>query len=320
MVSLIFDNPLFLWYLISVPLLVITHFFLLRHTRKKAMKFANFDALKRVTGNYFITKNVTVLVLRVATLTLLILAAAGTEFRYEGQRNDNDFVLAIDTSASMSAEDIEPTRLEAAKEEAIRFVDSLHSEGKIGLVSFGGVALVETTITDSKREVKTQISELTIQETGGTNIGGAIVTGTNLMLENENRGRVLVLLSDGSNTAGPFIDRSITAAIDYATEHRVRIHTIGFGTNTGPIGYLAEFYNISATFDETNLERMSNLTGGKFFRARDQIALRNSYASISQESEEATLSIDLRYALLFAAIVLLFVEWGLINTRFRKVP
>lgn len=284
------------------------------------MKFANFDALRRVTGNYIITKNWTVLIIRVLVLLFLILAAAGTQILYEGEKNNNDFVIALDTSASMSAKDIEPTRLEAAKLEAINFVDNLNSEGKFAVISFGGVALVDAVPTESKTRIKTVLSELDIQETGGTNIGGAIVTGTNLLLENKDRGRIIVLLSDGSNTAGPFIDRSIGTAIDYAVANRVVIHTIGFGSNSGPIGYLAEYFNISATFDEDNLVKLSNATGGDYYAAPDQTALRNAYNQISLESTKAILSIDVRYIMLLASLLLLFVEWGLINTKFRKVP
>lgn len=320
MVSFSFENPLFLWYLLSVPLIVISHFFLLKHTKKKAMKFANFDALKRVTGNYIITKNWTVLALRVCILLLLIFAAAGTIFWYDGQKNNNDFVLAIDVSASMTAEDIKPTRLDAAKAEALTFVEQLDTQGNIGLISFGGVAIIETIPIESKRAVMTTIEELEIQETGGTNIGGAIVTGTNLLLNTEDRGKTIVLLSDGSNTAGPFIDDSIERAIAYAAEKRVKVHTIGFGTNTGPLGYLKEFYQINATYDETNLLKISNATSGTYYRAPDRTTLQAAYEAISADATEAILRLDLSYGLLLGALLLLFVEWGLLNTRFRKVP
>ncbi len=320
MISFSFENTLFLWYLASIPLIIISHFFLLRHTRKKAMKFANFEALKRVTGNYLVTKNWIVLILRVLIVALLIFAAAGTKFWYDGQKNDNDFVIAIDVSASMSAEDIPPSRVEAAKHEAINFVDSLQSEGMIGLVSFGGVAIIENVLVNDKRKIQTRISELEIQEAGGTDLSGAIVTATNVLQQNDERGRVLVLLSDGSNTAGPFIDNSMDNAIEYAKEKRVKIHSIGFGTNTGPLGYLKELTGLNATVDEESLMKVSNSTGGIYYRAPDQQALRTAYENISSQSSEAILSLDLSYGMLLAALLLLFVEWGLINTRFRRVP
>lgn len=320
MVSLSFENPLFLWYLLSIPLIIISHFFLLKHTKKKAMKFANFDALKRVTGNYLVTKNWAVLILRTLILIFLILSVSGTIFWYDGERNDNDFVIAIDVSASMSSEDIYPTRLDAAKQEALEFIKSLDSEGRIGLISFGGVPIIESILTKDKGKIQTRISELDIQEAGGTDLAGAIITGTNILLQNERKGRVLILISDGSNTAGPFIENSITQAIDYAKEKRVKIHTISFGTDSGPLGYLKELTGLNATFDEDSLKRISNETGGTYYRAPDKAALTTAYKNISNESSKAVLSLELSYALLLVSLLLLFIEWGLINTRFRRVP
>jgi len=283
------------------------------------MKFANFDALKRVTAGAIITKNLSVLLLRTLILVLLIFAAAGTIFWYEGESNENDFVVAIDVSASMSAQDIEPTRLEAAKQEAITFVDNLQSQGKIGLVSFGGVSIVENTLSESKRIVQTNINELELQESGGTDIAGAIITSTNLLLESE-KGKIIILLTDGSNTAGALIDNAVERAIDYAKDKRIKIHTIGFGTTTGPIGYLPTTYNVSAIYNEGNLLLIANQTNASFYRAKNQGELRNAYQEISNQSAKGILHIDLSYALLLIALLLIFVEWGLINTRFRRIP
>jgi Ca-activated chloride channel family protein len=134
--KIVFDNPQFLWYLISVPVLVLSHFLFLKYTKRKAIRFANFEALKRVSGERLITKNLTILVLRSLTLTILILAVAGPVYWYKGLSNDNDFVLALDTSASMTAKDLKPTRLEAAKQAAEAFVNSLSSRTNLGLVTF----------------------------------------------------------------------------------------------------------------------------------------------------------------------------------------
>ncbi|RJQ18177.1 VWA domain-containing protein [Candidatus Woesearchaeota archaeon] len=319
MISLSFEHPIFLWYLISIPLLVITHFFLLKHTKKKAMKFANFEALKRVTGYKSIAKNWSVLLLRVLIVLLIIFAASGAIFWYDGNSNENDFVLAIDVSASMSAQDIVPTRMDAAKQEALAFVDELRSSGKIGLVSFGGVSVVESVLTDSKSTVKTKISELEIQRAGGTDLAGAIVTSTNLLL-NSGKGKTIILLTDGSNTAGSFLSDAVANAIEYANENRIVIHAIGVGSVTGPLGYLPEQYGLNATYDETNLVRLSNETGGQYFRAFQQDQIRAAYQQISDQSSKAKIPVRLSFGLLLLSLLLIFVEWGLINTKFRSIP
>ena len=64
MINITFENPIYLWYLLSIPLLIYTHFFLLRRSKAVAMKFANFEALKRVTGGMILSRNVNLLVLR----------------------------------------------------------------------------------------------------------------------------------------------------------------------------------------------------------------------------------------------------------------
>ena len=109
-------------------------------------------------------------------------------------------------------------------------------------------------------------------------------------------------------------------AINYAIKNHVRIHSIGVGSDFGPIGYLPEYYNISAVFDEKTLLGLSNQTQGNYYRAPTQTELQKAYASISNQAQDALLSFDMSYGLLLIALMLLFIEWGLINTRFRNIP
>ena len=108
---LTFENPQYLWYLLSMPLLILSHFAFLRYSKRKAIRFANFQALKKVTGQKTMTKNHLVLLIRMMILFSLILAIAKTTLWREGYTNENDFVIAIDTSSSMTAQDIQPSRL-----------------------------------------------------------------------------------------------------------------------------------------------------------------------------------------------------------------
>ncbi|MFC2161846.1 VWA domain-containing protein [Acidobacteriota bacterium] len=319
MINFTFDNPIYLWYLLAIPFLVYTHFYLFRHSKLKAMKFANFEALKRVTGKKLITKNILILCLRVLVLTSIIFAASGTVFWYEGSVNENDFVIAIDTSASMAAQDIQPTRLEAAKKTAIEFIDKLKSKSNIGVVSFAGTTFIDTVPIDNKESLKKIIEKIDISKTGGTDISGAIITSTNLLLNSE-KGKSIILITDGSNTVGAFIKDSIKNSVDYAVNNHVIIHSIGVGSDTGPIGYLPEFYNISAVFNENVLTNISNATGGNYFVALNNDALIEAYSEISMAAMKGFISIKLSHGLMLIALILLFLEWGLISTRFRKIP
>ena len=285
MINLTFDNPIYLWYLLSIPLLIYTHFYLFRHSKAKAMKFANFEALKRVTGEKLITKNIIILIIRGIILSCVIIAASGTVFWYEGRVNENDFVIAIDISASMNAQDVSPTRLEAAKQTAINFVDNLRSKSNIGVVSFSGTTFIDTVLIDNKNSLRKTIENIEIANMGGTDIAGAIITSTNLLL-NSKKGKTIVLITDGSNTVGTFLEESIENSINYATKNHVIVHTIGVGSETGPIGYLPVFYNISAVYNENTLERISNQTQGYYFKAMNKEALEQAYKDISEAAKK----------------------------------
>jgi Ca-activated chloride channel family protein len=319
MAGITFENPVYLWYLLSIPLLVYTHFYLFRHTKRKAVVFANFEALKRVTGEKLITKNITVLVVRIIILACVIIAASGAEAWYEGRVSENDFVIAIDTSASMSAQDIAPSRLEAAKQAAVSFLENLKSRSNIGVVSFSGATFVESIPVGNKESVIKIIQNIDIAKTGGTDIAGAIITSTNLLLPSE-KGKTVVLITDGSNTVGAFISDSLQNSIDYAAANHVIVHTIGVGSETGPLGYLPEYYNISAVYDEESLLRISNQTGGFYFKAENKDELTEAYKLISEASGKGFIPVNLSHGLMIAALLLLFIEWGLISTRFRQIP
>jgi Ca-activated chloride channel family protein len=319
MVVFSFDNPVYLWYLLSIPFIVYTHFYLLKRSKAKAMKFANFEALKRVTGEKLMTRNIIPLIIRIAVIACVIFAASGAVLWHEGRVNDNDFVITIDTSASMTAQDILPTRLDAAKKTAIDFVNSLKSNSNIGIVSFAGTVFIDSVPMNNKDSLRKTIENIGVSSTGGTDIAGAIITSTNLLIAS-NKGKVIILITDGSNTLGAFMENSVDSSIDYALRNHVVVHSIGVGTESGPIGYLPEYYNISAVYGENTLNKISNSTGGYYFKATDDAGLNAAYKSISDAATKSIVPLKLSYGLMLIALVLLFVEWGLMNTRFRKMP
>ncbi|UCC92037.1 MAG: BatA domain-containing protein, partial [Candidatus Aenigmatarchaeota archaeon] len=88
-----FANPLYLWFLIVIPLMILAHFVTLRFTSRKALKFANFPAIEYVTGKRILSKNYILLAMRLVILSLLILAVSGVVFWYEGETGQMDFML-----------------------------------------------------------------------------------------------------------------------------------------------------------------------------------------------------------------------------------
>lgn len=314
-----FDNPVYLWYLLSLPFMIYTHFYLLKRSKAKAMKFANFEALKRVTGQKLMTRNIVPLIIRVIIIACVILAASGAIYWHQGRVNDNDFVIAIDTSASMTAQDIAPNRLEAAKNTAIDFVNSLKSSSDIGIISFAGTVFIESVPINNKDSLRKTIENMQVSDTGGTDIAGAIITSTNMLIASD-KGKVIILITDGSNTLGAFMENSVESSIDYASKNHIVVHTIGVGSESGPIGYLPEYYNISAVYSENTLFEISNSTGGYYYKATDNAGLQGAYKNISDAATKSIVPMKLSYGLMLIALVLLFVEWGLMNTRYKKIP
>ena len=161
-IDISFTHPDFLWYLIAIPFIFLAHFIMLYRTHRKAIRFANFEALARVSKDKLLTKNWTILFLRISTLLCLILAISGTTLWYMGRSNLNDFVLAIDVSASMSAQDMNPTRLDVARDQAILFVKNIKTDAKIGVVTFSGVPFVASIPTDNREETLQVLGNLNI--------------------------------------------------------------------------------------------------------------------------------------------------------------
>lgn len=314
-----FENAVYLWFLLTIPLFIITHFWFLKNSKAKAMKFANFEALKRISGGRILTSNMTHLVIRAIIMFSLIAAASGATLWYEGYNNEVNFVLAIDTSASMTSKDVTPNRLDAAKEYAQVFMEDLDSYTEIGLVSFAGTSIVESPLTDDKGEIILKIESISISKTGGTDIPGAIITGTNLLLAKPDKGKTIILVSDGVNTLGAFISDSVKQSIRYARENQVIINTIGIGTDTGPLGYLPEYYNISSNYDEGVLKTIATETGGTYVYAATTEELRQAYKEFTKDTKEGFIPIKIGEIALILAIALLFFEWTIANTMYRRI-
>ena len=314
-----FQQPVYLWFLLSIPLFIITHFWFLKSSRTKAIKFANFEALRRIAGEKLLTKNITHLVVRILVMFCLIMAISGATLWYKGMGNDVNFVVALDTSASMTSEDVSPTRFKAAKEYMEIFIDELDSETKLGLVTFAGSTMVEQTLTEKKSEFLLQLEGASISSTGGTDIPGAIITSTNLLLSEPDKGKTILLISDGVNTLGAFISDSVKQAVKYAKDNQVTINTIGLGTNTGPIGYLPEYYNLSSRYDSDLLRTIAEETEGSYVYVSSTDELRQAYQRFTENKTEKYLPVDLSLIGSLAALALLFFEWGIANTIYRRV-
>ena len=319
MVEVIFTNPVYLWTLLLLPFMIVIHILILKKIETAALKFSNFEAIERVSKGDFLgdrykglfnNKNIFLLILRLLVYTLLIFSVTGTNLWYVGEASDFDYILAIDTSTSMLADDFEISRLESAKDAAKLFVDSVVGKSDIGVVSFASAAFVDKDFTSDKNEVKEIIGKLDVKESGGTNIGDAIITSINL-LEGK-RAKIVILITDGQSNIGT----SVNTAIDYARTKAVIIHTIGIGTEAG--GKIFGL-NITSKLDEQSLKIIALDTDGKYFRAESKEVLENAFKEIASFKEEK-ISLNISWILLIIGFSLLAIEWILVHSIYRTIP
>ena len=196
-----------------------------------------------------------------------------------------DMMLAVDLSASMGEEDMQlggriVDRLTAAKAVLADFLDRRVGD-RVGLVVFGDRAYALTPLTLDRDSVREQLGDSVIGLAGrATAIGDAIALATKRLQREEDGQRVLILLTDGVNTAGTL---DPIRAAQVARDNDIRIHAIAFGGEGGALSVFGFQLPMGGDeIDEAGLQRIASLTGGRFFRARDANALAGIYAEIDR--------------------------------------
>jgi Ca-activated chloride channel family protein len=305
--EILFLRPQYLLLLFVVPLLIAIHFVTLKSKKQEAILFANFEAISRIKGIDIYSKNIFILALSIAMIFFMVLGISGLTFKQELYSESFSFVVAIDNSQSMSANDMLPTRLDAAKRISSEFVDSAKIGTKIGVVSFSGNAVIEQGLSDDKDIVNARIREIVISNVGGTDIDGAVNAAVRVFGDEENK--ALILLSDGQINTGDIND-----SLDNAVKRGIVINTIALGTLEGG----EAVYGMSK-LNEDVLKAFAFNTGGRFFKAGSAEELKKDFESISS-SKLTEVNINLSNYLFFAAIIIFVIEFVLINTRYRSIP
>ncbi len=302
-----FTDPKYLFVLLAIPFIIFVYLLSLKNTKKKALKFANFNAIAKVRGVSFFSRNIVTTILSIIVITLMTLSASGMVLHTQAYASSFSFVLAIDVSRSMEAKDLAPTRLDASKETAKDFVDLSPITTRFGVVSFSGNAYIHQDVTEKKGLVKESIDGVEISSIEGTDIYEVVITATNL-LKGETGGSI-ILMSDGQMNVGEVDD-----AVDYANRQDVIINTIGIGTLEG-----GETRYGTSRLNEEVLKALAYNTEGEFYPAQDKTGLTNSMEDIMKLSQKK-ISVDLSGYLLFAAIIAFFVDYILVNSRYRLLP
>ncbi len=195
-----------------------------------------------------------------------------------------DLMLAVDLSGSMKERDMRignrlVDRLTAVKLVAGRFIERRKGD-RIGLILFGDRAYLQAPLTFDRKTVRTLLNEAAIGLAGEkTAIGDAIGLAVKRLRESPRDNRVLILLTDGENTAGS-VDP--LKAADLAAQEQIRIYTIGIGGQRMVRGVLGLSVLGNSSLDEDSLRAIAAKTGGRYFRARDPKDLERIYAELDQ--------------------------------------
>jgi Ca-activated chloride channel homolog len=317
-----FAWPFMLIGLVIVPIVLALDLLARRRRARYAIAFTNVNVLRSVVSRTPPWRRYLPLVFLLAALSALVIGLARPERAVSVARKQATVTLAMDTSGSMVARDVPPTRLGAATSAAQQFVDSLPSSYKVSLVPFSTTASVAVSPTFDHSEVSNALKRL--RANGGTAIGDAITLalavgrpageapGKPLPPGAPGSGRVILLLSDGSNSAG--IDPSYAAA--QAKAEGVKVYTVAFGTPNGVITAGAFGQIVSVPPDPAALKAVAQQTGGEFFTASDADTLRHVYENIGRTVGATTEHEDVSYAFAGAGAVFLAAA-GLLSILWR---
>lgn len=271
--------------------------------------------------------------LRAATLVLVIFALARPQSgstRESVTSRGVDVVVALDISGSMRALDFQPlNRLEVARRTLAEFVDRRPGD-RIGLVAFGSYAATRCPLTLDHDLLRSLLAEIDFapDDEGGTAIGMGLATAVQRLRGSTAKSRIVVLLTDGRNNRGQI---GPGAAAEAAKALGVRVYTIGVGTEGEvpvPVQTAAgERYVMQRQdLDEELLKEIAATTDGRYFRATNPDALRETLGVIDKlETTDIESRVRVLYAerfglLLIPALGLLLVERALVATRLRRIP
>ena len=303
-----FLYPALLLLLFLVPVFVLIYILAILYNKKKAISFPNFEALERIGGVEFFSRNYVGLYISVIIIFLLVFAVSGMSVSYNVDSSSFSYVIAVDNSVSMKVSDLQPNRMEAAKSSAKNFVDSLPSGSEVGVIAFSGDAKILQQLDNSKIKTKMAIDSINFGDVQGTNILNALIAAKDIF--KDKRLKSIIILSDGQINVG-----ETPKVIRYANDYGIVINSFAIGTSAGG---LTEFDTVSKV-DEDILKSYAFNTNGKFFLVKDGSSLEDSFKELLDETNKEV-SFDLSMYLILGAIFLFLIYWTVSNFRFKVLP
>ncbi len=335
--SFIWSSLLYL--LLIVPLLLWLYFRAQKMRRGFAARYGSMgvvnDAAQKSVGG---RRHIPAFIFLIA-ITVLIMSVARPQAEVSLPKLEGTVILTFDVSGSMAADDLKPTRMEAAKAAATEFVNKQPSNVLIGVVAFsdGGISIQAP--TNDKTQTLATIYRLVPRR--GTSLGNGILVSLNTIvvsagdppflnatnpsalstpepdsaLQGWYPSAVIVLLSDGENNQNP----DPAAAADLAADLGVRIYTIGIGSTQGAT-LEVDGFTVFSQLDEGLLQSVSENTGGQYYKAADEADLARIYRDLEPKLSLKTEDIEVTSLFAGAGILLFLVAGALSLLWFGRVP
>ena len=227
-----FEDPIYLWLLVLIPVLALIRFISYRNQKRKLRKFGDPKLLKELMPDVSRFRPSVKFWILLAALALLIIMLArpqmGTKISQE-KRTGIETIIALDISNSMLAEDIVPSRLDRSKMMVENLVDHFTND-KIGLIVFAGDAFVQLPITSDYVSAKMFLSSIdpSMMATQGTDIAAAINMGMNSFTQEEGIGKAIIVITDGEDHEGGALE-----AAEAAKKKGMRVYVLGVGSSQG---------------------------------------------------------------------------------------
>ncbi|HEX9384862.1 MAG TPA: VWA domain-containing protein [Anaerolineales bacterium] len=306
--------PTLLVTLLCVPLLILLYFRLQARRSKFAARYGSMGLIQDARGSGMGVRRHIPVMLFLAGISVLLFSLARPQATVSVPKIEGTVILTFDVSGSMVADDLKPTRMEAAKAAAKQFVEKQPTGISIGVVAFSDGGISVQAPTDNRDETLATIERLVPRR--GTSIGNGILVALNTIAVDAGDAPILksngpsdpnaepapvpapqgwypsaaiVLLTDGENNQSP----DPAAAADLAADLGVRVYTVGIGSAAGT-NIVVEGFTVHTSLDEQMLQYIASTTGGAYYNAGDEDQLRKIYndlkpkLSIKPEDMELT--------------------------------
>lgn len=298
-----FEWPIMLFWLALVPPFVAVYLGMQQRRRRLVALYGNPSLAQEGQGRQVGARRHIPPALFLVALVILIVAMARPQTVVSLPRLEGSVILAFDVSGSMAADDLKPTRLEAAKAAARQFVQDQPLGVQVGVVTFSEGGFTTQPPTDDKDAVFAAIERLSVQR--GTSLARGIEASLNVIAAQDGDNQplslslprtqtpeptatpvpdgtytsaVIVLLTDGENNQEPHpLEVAQTAA-----DRGVRIYTVGVGSAAGATLHI-EGFTVRSRLDEETLRQISELTGGTYFSAESEEDLRAIYDNLDPQ-------------------------------------